>query len=143
MEHAGLFEIVLGTDGGELAWWQKSVRAIAVFFAALVIFRAGNTRILGKSSAFDIVLGVVYGAVLSRAITGNSPFLPTLAAALVLVLKAVAAVAYRSDFGFGKLVKGKSVKLIVEVNRKQEVLRKHSIEKNDVEGVPAQVRQQR
>ena len=127
-------EMVLGIEKEDLTWWQMSVRAVVVFFAALVIIRIGNHRVFGKSSTLDIVLGIIYGSVLSRAITGNSPFFPTLVAALVLVLlhTLLAVVAYHSDFGFGSFVKGKNVKLIKEGELQQEALKKHSITTNDL-----------
>lgn len=126
--------MVLGIDSEDLTWWQMSVRAVVVFMAALVIIRIGNNRVFGKNSALDIVLGIIYGSVLSRAITGNSPFFPTLVAALVLVLlhNALAVVAFHSDFGFGYFVKGESVKLIEEGNLQEKALKKHCITKDDL-----------
>ncbi len=111
------------------------MRAVVVFFAALLILRIGNHRIFGKSSAFDIVLGIIYGSVLSRAITGNSPFVPTLVAAFVLVLlhKGLATAAYHSNFGFGDLIKGERIKLVEDGDLKQDALRKNSITRNDIE----------
>lgn len=129
------FDIAFGIHGEDLTWWQMSVRAVVVFFVALVILRIGNHRIFGKNSAFDIVLGIIYGSVLSRAITGNSPFIPTLVAALVLVLlhKALATVAYHSSFGFGDFIKGEGVKLVEDGNLKRDALRKNSVTENDLE----------
>ncbi|WP_237144793.1 DUF421 domain-containing protein [Pontibacter pamirensis] len=129
-----IYETALGTDAETLTWWQMSLRAVVVFFAALVILRIGNKRIFGKNSAFDIVLGIIYGSVLSRAVTGNSPFLPTLVAVLVLVLlhKGLAAVAFHSDFGFGDFAKGKHVKLVEEGKLQRQTLRKHSITEDDL-----------
>jgi len=103
----------MGTDGDTLTWWQMAIRAAVVFVAALIIIRLGNRRTFGKNSAFDIVLGIIYGSILSRAITGNSPFWPTLAAALALVLlhRLVALVSFYSNFGFGDFAKGKRSKL--------------------------------
>ncbi|GAB3537423.1 DUF421 domain-containing protein [Pontibacter brevis] len=129
------FDIAFGIDGGDLTWWQMSVRAVVVFFAALLILRIGNHRIFGKNSAFDIVLGIIYGSILSRAITGNSPFVPTLAAALVLVLlhKGLAIAAYHSNFGFGNLIKGQRVKLVDDGDLKRDAMRDNSVTENDLE----------
>lgn len=124
----------LGTYGDDITWWQMSIRAVIVFIIALVIIRFGNHRIFGKHSAFDIVLGIIYGSVLSRAITGNSPFFPTLVAALVLMLlhRLLAVIAFNSHFGFGNWIKGKPSVLIKDGEIQWNALRKNSITENDL-----------
>lgn len=129
------FDTVLGIGDDSLNWWQMASRAFVVFFTALIIVRIGNKRIFGKLSAFDIVLGIIYGSILSRAITGNSPFFPTLVAALVLVLlhSGLAKVAYHSSFGFGSFIKGNPVALIKDGKMQEEAMRKNSVTENDLE----------
>lgn len=111
-----------------------SIRAVIVFIVALVIVRIGNHRIFGKNTAFDIVLGIIYGSVLSRAITGNSPFFPTIVAALMLILlhRILAVIAFRTSFGFGNWIKGKPSVLIEDGEIKWDALRKNSITENDL-----------
>lgn len=127
-------DTALGIDSTDLNWWQMSIRAIIVFIVALVIVRVGNNRIFGKHTAFDIVLGVIYGSVLSRAITGNSPFFPTLVAALVLVLlhRFLAVIAFHTNFGFGNWIKGEPSILIKDGEIQWDALRKNSITVNDL-----------
>lgn len=129
-----LIDTTLGIGSDGLLWWQMSIRAIVVFIVALTIVRVGNNRVFGKHTAFDIILGIIYGSVLSRAITGNSPFFPTLAAALVLVLlhRLLAVVAYHSSFGFGNFVKGKPKVLIKDGIVQQDALKRNSITENDL-----------
>jgi uncharacterized membrane protein YcaP (DUF421 family) len=129
------YNTTLGIHGDELTWWQMSIRAVIVFIVALIIIRLGNNRIFGKSTAFDIVLGIIYGSVLSRAITGNSPFFPTLVAAFVLVIlhTILAVVAFHSNFGFGNFVKGKPNVLIKNGELQWDALKWNSITKNDLE----------
>ncbi|WP_240675993.1 DUF421 domain-containing protein [Botryobacter ruber] len=126
--------IAFGIGDQSLTWWQMSIRAVGVFFAALVIIRIGNPRIFGKHTAFDIVLGVIYGSILSRAITGNSPFWPTIAAALVLVVlhNILAALAYRTNFGFGNFIKGRPLVLIKDGELQKKTLKKHGVTENDL-----------
>lgn len=111
-----------------------SLRAGVVFFLALLIIRIGNKRIFGKNSTFDIVLGVIYGSVLSRAITGNAPFWPTLAAAFTLVVlhKGLAALAYHTHIGIGDLIKGKKSVLIKDGEIQQDHMRRNSITESDL-----------
>lgn len=129
-----VFHTVFGIHDQTLTWWQMSARAIGVFFAALLIIRIGSHRIFGKNTAFDIILGIIYGSVLSRAITGNAPFWPTLAAALTLVLlhKGLAVVAYHTNFGFGNFIKGRPQVLVKDGKLQEKALRANSVTKNDL-----------
>ena len=126
--------MALGLGEDTLNWWQMAVRAVVVFAAALLILRIGSQRIFGKHTAFDIVLGIIYGSVLSRAITGNAPFFPTLIAALVLVImhNLFAFLAYHTKF-FGSLVKGKPKMLVEDGVMREDNMRKSSVTKHDLE----------
>jgi uncharacterized membrane protein YcaP (DUF421 family) len=127
-------DFILGIGEKDLNWWQMSLRAIIVFFIALVYVRIANKRIFGRHSAFDIVLGVMYGSIMSRAITGNSPFYPTLAAGLVLILlhRLMAALAYKAGGPVSNMIKGKTVTLVKDGKFLREVMRAHNITENDV-----------
>jgi uncharacterized membrane protein YcaP (DUF421 family) len=72
--------------GKELDSIQMTARAIAVFFAALVLIRISGRRSFGQRSPFDYVVAILLGATLSRVIVGASPAIPTLVASLTLVL---------------------------------------------------------
>ncbi len=128
------FNYIFGIHDNTLTWWQMSARAVGVFFAALLIVRVGNQRVFGKHTAFDIILGIIFGSILSRAITGNSPFWPTLAAALVLVLlhRGLATLAYHTSNGLGNFVKGKPVVLVKDGEMQHEALQKYSVTENDL-----------
>lgn len=132
---ADFLDALLGRDSDSLTWWQMSVRAVVVFIVALIIMRIGNKRIFGKQTAFDIVLGIIYGSVLSRAITGNSPFWPTLAAALVLVLlhRFLAFLAYNTEGFIGPFIKGNPVCLIRDGKLQEDKLKKHNLTENDLQ----------
>lgn len=134
LEVQEIFNYLFGIEDQSLTWWQMSFRAVGVFFAALMIMRIGSHRIFGKNTAFDIVLGIIYGSVLSRAITGNAPFWPTLAAALTLVLlhKALASLAYHTNFGIGNIIKGKAKILVRDGEFQYKVMRENSVTENDV-----------
>lgn len=77
-------ESVFGTTM-DLAWWQECLRALAVFAYGLVLMRITGRRTFGRWSALDIVVSIVFGSSLSRALTGNAPFGGTLAAMAVLL----------------------------------------------------------
>jgi uncharacterized membrane protein YcaP (DUF421 family) len=123
----------LGVEGKDLSACHMSWRAVAVFVVSITLIRLGNKRFMGKSTALDVLLGIVFGSVVSRAITGNAPFLPTRAAALVLVLLhwALAAVAFRSE-AFGALVKGRDVVLVRDGRIRPGAMRRAHITEEDL-----------
>jgi uncharacterized membrane protein YcaP (DUF421 family) len=64
---------------------QMALRAVVVYVAAVLIVRMGKKRFMSRATAFDVILGIMLGSVVSRAITGTAPFAPTLVAAAVLL----------------------------------------------------------
>jgi uncharacterized membrane protein YcaP (DUF421 family) len=73
-------------QGEYLTQLQMSARAVIIFFVTLVLIRIGGVRVFGKRSAFDTILMITLGAVLSRAIVGSSPFLSVIAASAAMVI---------------------------------------------------------
>jgi len=73
-------------DGNNLDALQMSARAVVLFLMMLVLIRIAGMRSFGRKSSFDTIVVVMFGAVLSRALTGSSPFWPTVAGATVLVV---------------------------------------------------------
>ena len=107
-----MIQLVFG-EGVDLAVWQMSARAAVVFALALALIRASGRRSFGQHSPFDACITVLLGAVLSRAVVGASPFLPTIAASVVLVLvhRAVALASTRWS-RFDDLVNGREIELV-------------------------------
>jgi uncharacterized membrane protein YcaP (DUF421 family) len=73
-------------EGKDLSALQMSARALVVYILALIFIRISGRRTFGKKSSFDTTITIILGAVLSRAITGASAFIPTIACSLLLVL---------------------------------------------------------
>lgn len=123
---------IIGPDSDAITWWQMSVRGVIVFLFAIALIRMGDKRIFGKSTALDIVLGIILGSNLSRAITANAPFFPTLitSAIMVLVHWLLAKFAYHSKAG--SLVKGHEQQLVEDGQFKHEEMKKHQITEHDV-----------
>lgn len=105
---------IIGLDAEELHAGQMAIRAIVVYISTLLMVRLGEERFFGRSTAFDLILGIILVSVVSRAINGSAAFYPTLGAGLTLVglhwLFSV--LSFHSDW-FGTLVKG-SDRLLVE-----------------------------
>ena len=74
-----------GEQAEELNALQMAARAAVVYVTVVVIVRLAKKRFMGRGSAFDVILAIILGSVVSRAITGNDPLLPALAAAAMLV----------------------------------------------------------
>lgn len=124
----------LGLETKDINVWQMALRAVVVFVLAIVMLRIGDKRFMGKSTAFDVMLGIVFGSMVSRAITGNAPFMPTLVASLVLILLhwTLAAIAFRSR-GFGRLIKGHDQLLVRDGQLQEDALRKTHITEHDLQ----------
>ena len=68
-----------------MEWWQECLRALVIFIYGLTLMRISGRRTFGRWSALDIVVSIVFGSSLSRALTGNAPFGGTMAAMTVLM----------------------------------------------------------
>ncbi|MGF6665649.1 uncharacterized membrane protein YcaP (DUF421 family) [Paraburkholderia atlantica] len=77
---------VLFGQGRELDPLQMGLRSIVVFVIAIVLIRVSGRRSFGQRSPFDLVVVILLGATLSRAIVGASPFIATVVASLVIVV---------------------------------------------------------
>lgn len=99
-------------QGQNLTSLQMSLRAIVIFFIALILLRYTGMRVFGIKSAFDTCVMIMLGAVLSRAVVGASPFIATVAAsaALVVVHRLIARISVSNQF-LSHLVKGKPLSL--------------------------------
>lgn len=124
---------MLGIVNNDLMWWQMLIRATIVYIAALLMVRLGDKRFFGKSTAFDVILGIVFGSVVSRAITGSAPFFPTLVAGFTLVMLhwVLATAAFHSDW-FGDVVKGHSRILVKDGEILWDEMRRSNISHKDL-----------
>ncbi|HYD67703.1 DUF421 domain-containing protein [Azospirillum sp.] len=98
-----------GLEGRDINAGQMMLRAVIVYMVTVFMVRLGKKRFMGKGTAFDVILGIMLGSIVSRAVTGNAPMLPALASAGVLVAlhSLLSAVACRWR-GFGTLFKGRT-----------------------------------
>ena len=123
----------LGLDEDELGIRHMAVRAIVVFAFAVMLVRLGSKRFISGNTAYDVILGVMLGSIISRAITGQSPFLPTLCAALVIVVlhRLCSRIAIRSD-SFGTLIKGNTSVLVRDGEVDWKAMERSNLSRNDL-----------
>src|SRR5690349_18199381 len=131
-----LFVGLLGLDRGhsELGVVEIALRTVAVYVFTLAIVRLGSKRLLAKATAFDVIVAIMLGSIMSRAINGSGLLFPTLVAGTILIglhwLFAV--LAYHTDW-LGSLVKGQRVLLIKDGHVAHEGVRRGSITTKDLE----------
>jgi uncharacterized membrane protein YcaP (DUF421 family) len=112
---------------------QMTTRAVLIFFAALALLRLSGPRTFGGSTAFDMVVKIMLGAILSRAVAAASPFWGTLLAGLAFVLlhRGLAWASYHSDW-IGKIVKGQVYVLAKQGQPMAEQLRQLKLSEKDL-----------
>lgn len=123
----------LGLEAKHLNAGHMALRAVLVFAIATIFIRLGHKRFMGQSTAMDVMLGIVFGSLASRAISGNAPFFPVLAAALTLVIChwLAAALCFHSHTA-GRVVKGKATVLVREGQIDWEEMRRGHITEHDL-----------
>ncbi len=119
----------------DLTIGHMAARAVIVYVTALATARVGDRRFLGKASAFDVILAIILGSVVSRAITGSAPFFPSLVAGVVLVMthRLFAAVQFRFS-PFGKLIKGNPRVVVRDGEILWDAMRASHLSENDLRG---------
>jgi uncharacterized membrane protein YcaP (DUF421 family) len=94
-------------EGKELNALQMADRAFLMFFITLFIIRIAGMRAFGQKSAFDMIIVIMLGAILSRAVTGASAFFPTVIAGFVLaIVHRLLAVVSIYNETIGAIIKG-------------------------------------
>jgi uncharacterized membrane protein YcaP (DUF421 family) len=81
-----MLRTLIGPDNGDATVGQLCVRAIILFAVGIAYIRIAGRRTFSQSSPLDIVVALVVGSNLSRAMTGKAPFWPALGATLLLVV---------------------------------------------------------
>ena len=129
------FQILLGLgpSAGDAGAIQIVLRTVFVYAFTLAIVRLGSKRFLSKATAFDVIVGIMLGSVMSRAITESASFFPTLMVGGTLVGShwLIAALAFRFDW-FGSLVKGNSVLLIEDGKIQRDGMRQAGLSDHDL-----------
>jgi uncharacterized membrane protein YcaP (DUF421 family) len=120
-------------SGNDLTALQMAMRAGVMFFVMLVLARLSGMRAFGRKSSFDAVVAITMGAVLSRAIVGASPVIPTIAAATVLaVIHRIVAILTAVSPALEHVIKGHSYWVYREGHYDEPRMRRAGISKADI-----------
>jgi uncharacterized membrane protein YcaP (DUF421 family) len=112
---------------------QTVLRTILIYGITLLIVRLGSRRFLSKATAFDVVVAIMLGSVMSRGIDGSDSFIVTVLAGVALVGThwIIGLLAYHTGW-FGPLVKGGRILLIKDGQVQKVGMRKASITQRDL-----------
>lgn len=126
---------ILGLDTNDLNVFQMAARAVLAYPVGIAFVRLGEKRFIGKITAFDVIMGIVIGSILARAITGGAPFFASLGVGLVLVTLhyLFAVLSYNVEW-FGEIVKGSGRTLVEDGTILWEAMRKSHISERDLMG---------
>ena len=123
--------LFFGTEGN-VTWWQELLRAFVVFWYGLIAVRLAGRRVFGKWAALDIVVSVVVGSNLSRAIIG-APLIGTLlATTAVLAIHWLLAHAAARSLNLSRLFEGRAIRLAENGILKRGMLLRHAVSDADL-----------
>ena len=127
------FQHLTGEEAQTITWWQMGVRATIIFFWAVLLYRLFPRRAFGSSSTTDIVLVVIVGSALSRALTGTVPLLPTMFATALLGVFYGLVIQFASRHRLlGAIVKGRSIRLVDDGELDRSALRRARMSEGDL-----------
>jgi uncharacterized membrane protein YcaP (DUF421 family) len=119
--------------GEHLLWWQECARAVLIFAYGLILVRVAGRRLFGKWSALDIIVSIIIGSNLSRALTGNAPLWGTLAATTLLVgLHWVLAQAAARSPRLSRVLEGHGIKLAIEGTADRAAFLREAVSEKDL-----------
>jgi uncharacterized membrane protein YcaP (DUF421 family) len=136
MEAIGdILQQLLGTSADDLNWYQMVIRSVIVYGAALLLVRIGEKRFMGELTAFDLILAIILGSVVSRVVSSSGLVFETLLAGVVLVglHYVMAVISFHSD-KFGNLVKGSSRLLVKDGEILWDAMQESHLSKQDLIG---------
>jgi uncharacterized membrane protein YcaP (DUF421 family) len=128
MRRMEMLRTLIGPDDGAASAAQLCVRAVIVLAFGIACIRIAGRRTFSQATPLDIIVAVVVGGNLSRAMTGKAPFWAGLAATLLLVVlhRLFAWLTVRWPW-LAKLMKAEPVVLVRDGTEDREAMRRHGI----------------
>ena len=123
----------VGREPADLNSAEIALRTMVVYIVSLVLVRVASRRFLSQATAFDVLVGIMLGSILSRTINGSALFIPTMVAGAVLVgLHWLFAFIAVHTSVFGPIVKGEPVLLIKNGELKREAMQRADVTERDL-----------
>lgn len=124
---------IFTAKGSDLGPLLVIPRTVIVFLMAILYVRVAKKRFIAQASAMDLVMAIIFGSLLSRAINGGATLLSSLSGGLVLVvLQRILAHFSCASRPFARLVKGTYEVLVREGVMDREMMRRHDISEDDL-----------
>ncbi|UZW57022.1 DUF421 domain-containing protein [Sphingobium sp. JS3065] len=124
---------IVGPNDGTPSALQLCARAFLLFFYGILCIRIAGRRAFAHLSPLDIIVAIVVGSNISRAMMGNAPFVGALAATLLLVIlyRLFAWMTVRHH-GLGHMLKGDATVLIRDGRVDEEALKRNHLSQADL-----------
>jgi len=128
-----MLRALVGPDNGEATTAQLCARAVILFLFGIAYIRIAGRRTFSHASPLDIVVALVVGSNLSRAMTGKAQFFPAVAATLLLVVlhRVFARLTIRWAW-LAKIMKAEPVVLIRDGVEDRKAMQRHGIGGDDL-----------
>jgi uncharacterized membrane protein YcaP (DUF421 family) len=118
-----------------LTLFQECARAVLIFSYGLLLLRLSGRRTFGHWSALDVILSIIIGSALGRAMTGSASLPGTMAAAAVMsALHVVVAHSTVRSQMLSRVIEGHAVTLVNFGQVDRDACRRHMISQSDLEG---------
>jgi uncharacterized membrane protein YcaP (DUF421 family) len=118
----------------DLTIGQECARAVLIFCYGLIMLRLSGRRTFAEMSAIDLIISIIVGSNLSRAMTGGVPFWGTLISVAVLVaLHLILAYAVAYNAKLSRWVEGSAVLLGQDGAIRESVRLRSKISISDLE----------
>lgn len=128
-----MIRALIGPDTGDASPAQLCARAVILFFFGLACLRIAGRRTFSQASPLDIIVAIIIGSNISRAMTGKAPFFGGLAATLVIVVlhRLLAMATLRSNM-LGHWMKGEPTVLVRDGVVDKSALARHGLSEADL-----------
>jgi uncharacterized membrane protein YcaP (DUF421 family) len=127
------FRALIGPDTGDASVTQLCARAALLFLFGILCIRIAGRRTFSSITPLDIIVAIIIGSNISRAMTGKAPFFGGLAATLVVVvLHRLLAMATLHWSPLARLMKGGPIVLVRDGVADVAAMRRHAIGQADL-----------
>jgi uncharacterized membrane protein YcaP (DUF421 family) len=128
-----MLRTLIGPDNGDASVGQLCARTVILFVVGIAYIRIAGRRTFSQASPLDIVVALVVGSNLSRAMTGKAPFWPALGATLLLVVlhRVFAMLTIRWDW-LAKIMKAEAVTLVRDGQPDRKAMLRHGVGNKDL-----------